>query len=228
MPETCLEDRLNGLCVQSEYGRHRAGPLASRLEHQFSASPDETQSVLEAKRTRGDVGRVLAQAVPRRALGRRPVRARAPLPEYGDRVNEDRGLGVLRHPKLLFRALEADLREREPENLVGLLEHPTRFGKGVDQRPPHPDELRSLSGKDQCGLHDLPSRHGLPPNQGRAPGQTATEDDHQDQVPRLQTPRPACLVEGERDRGCGGITILVDVREYLFHAGYRAASSSPR
>ena len=55
----------------------------------------------------------------------------------------------------------------------------------------------------------------LPADQARPPAQAATESLHQDKIPGLDPPVCNRLIEGERDRGGGGIGVAFDRHHHL-------------
>ena len=90
-----------------------------------------------------------AKAAPSSRSGNR---AREVL-ERGDRVGQDRRLRVGGELQLLLGPLEAEPREREAEDRVGLVEDRARRRRRLAERLAHADGLGALAGKEQGERH---------------------------------------------------------------------------
>ena len=151
-----LQSSLQLLLGEPDDGHHRAGVLRLDLRHQPAAQADELHAVLDRDRSRGDRGRVLAEAVAGHEVGAQAARARRVRQREGDR--EQRRLGDLGARQLHHRAFEAEPADREPRGGLGLGEVVLEVRLGAKQLGAHPDLLRSLSRIEEREAHTpLPS-----------------------------------------------------------------------
>ena len=133
---------------------HAARTMVAGLLHQPAALADQPQRVAEVQRAGGDQRGVLAQAVASDEARRLPVLTDglelfAHRGQAGQRHGQNGRLGVDRVFELVGRALEAQLRQLEAEDLVGLLEDAPRGARGLVQRFAHADVLRPLAGEHE-------------------------------------------------------------------------------
>ena len=61
-------------------------------------------------------------------------------------------LGIERIIEILFGTFPGQARERKTQQLICLSENLTGDGIGFDKLSSHPQALRTLTGKDECGL----------------------------------------------------------------------------
>jgi len=66
-------------------------------------------------------------------------------PERRHGYGEDRRLGELREPKLLFGSPKAELRQVEAKRIIGFLKGLARDGKGRGEVAAHADALGTLT-----------------------------------------------------------------------------------
>ena len=149
LPDQLLDHRT----VQPQDGRHASRPRIPALLHQPAPLPDQPQRGLEVDDVGGHQRRELAQAVPGDVAGgdrlARRVPALAERVEAGDAHGEYGRLGVYGVVQLLRRALEAEPREGEPQDLVSLLENPAGRLRDLVEGLAHAYVLRSLTGKHE-------------------------------------------------------------------------------
>src|SRR5262249_12135347 len=99
------------------------------------------------KRPGDDVGGIFAEAVTGDQRRRDAARLEQARSRHAD--GENRRLRVLGQHQFGVRPLEGDAAERLAQGRVGLAEGGATDRKGVGERLPHADLLRSLSGKDE-------------------------------------------------------------------------------
>jgi hypothetical protein len=136
---------------------HPPLPLRHRLLHGAAAQVDQLDGVGEAQRAGRDQRAPLAERVPGRDVEGQPA-LRLERAQDRDRIGEDGRLGVAGEGELLLRALPTELGDGEAERVVGLLEHPACDRELEREVAAHPDPLRTLSGKENRGLHGPPPR----------------------------------------------------------------------
>ena len=155
-----------------------------------------------AERSGDDVGRVLAEAVSGRSRRRRssPGRERA---ERGDGHRQDRGLRDLGSHELGLGPRKTQVRESDPERVVGGAKHRAGVGLG-GQVLPHPGVLRSLTWKQ--GRERPHQRTALAAQVRPAPKAAIRMTS-----PRDDPARAHRLVESDRDRRGRGVPVAVDV-----------------
>ena len=69
------------------------------------------------------------------------------------------GWALRRERQLRLGPLEAQLRQRIAEHVVGLREHGARLGIGVVQRTAHADLLRALTREDEATMRSSTAHH---------------------------------------------------------------------
>jgi hypothetical protein len=137
--------------TQPEHGRHGALSGRHRLLHEGAARADGARRLGRPERAGGDERRVLAERVAGDEVGHDAVRGQHRRRGRGD--GQDGGLGVGGQLELLFRPLEAELRELGiAERGVDLVEDAARRREGIGERLAHPRRLRSLSREDEGQL----------------------------------------------------------------------------
>ena len=135
--------------VQAEDGRHGAHAHGHGLLHELAAPPHETEGLREIQGIGRDQGGVLAQAVPghRGRLHEQALGGQGAVD--GDRRGQERRLGVRGQTELLLGTLPAEAREREAQDLVGLLEGAAGLLGRVGPGAAHAGLLRALAGEDE-------------------------------------------------------------------------------
>ena len=94
--------------------------------------------------------RILAQAVAGHKAGLGHVSLENP--QRRDRYRENRRLGDLGQAQLLFRSVEAELRQFIAERFIGLFKSLPRDGIVFRQLFAHAHGLGTLAGKNECDL----------------------------------------------------------------------------
>ena len=156
-------------------------PGGHRLLHELAAQVHQADRVGERERAGRDQRRVLAERVARRRRRARAPVARSQHAQRRDAGGQDRRLRVGGERQLLLGPLEAELRQREAERGVGLVEHrrAPRARRRASARA-HADLLRALA-REQERERRTPAS---PPHHRRGPGEPAAQRREQEQVAR--------------------------------------------
>src|SRR5579872_5214805 len=116
-----LADLAHSRKVEPDKRRHRALARRASLLHLAAALADRTERRRKLERTSRDQRRIFAEAVARGNLGLDAILGRK-CTQRGDRRRQRRWLRIRGEAQILLRPLEAELRQLEPQRLVGLVE----------------------------------------------------------------------------------------------------------
>ena len=123
-----LTDREHCLRFHAENGCHGSLTCGYSLLHQMPAAANRTGGGGKFHGAGGDVGRVLAQRVTGKIVGRNSGFGQNA--ERGHGHGKDRRLGELGQPQLLFGSVKAEGSQVKAKRVVGFLKGPARDGKG--------------------------------------------------------------------------------------------------
>ena len=146
---TSVDDRLDGVAVETEHGSHSALPGTG---HQLGAPRDESQGGRKLEHPGRDEGRVLADRVARDDRRRR-IRGLDEGAERGDGRGEQARLGLAGVVESLRRAAPARVGHGPAEGGIGL-DKCRRGGRGaLGELAAHPERLRALRAEEQREGH---------------------------------------------------------------------------
>ena len=145
---------LERLTIQTDDGRHAARPMVALLFHQSAALADQSQRIAEVERAGGDQRGVFTQAVAGDEAWRLPLlterlESLAHRGQARQRHGQDGRLRVDRVFELVGWTFEAQRRQLEAEDLVGLLEHPPRSVRRLEEGLAHAHVLGALARKHE-------------------------------------------------------------------------------
>ena len=159
--------RFHLIVPESDDRGHRAFANRNRCLHQPAATPDRAGCIVDAETTGGNYRRILAKAVTGHSTdfqtGAGEYRPR------GNRMSEQRRLGVLRQSEVFFRSIPTEFGERAFKPAIHGLEDGGSRSPPLGEIAAHTNGLAPLTREQRGnGLHLIPCLRARSPGHRRS------------------------------------------------------------